>query len=164
MSIKNLFTKKSSTHGKGLFTKVSIKKGGFVAYIHGPIVSFKTLTPTISKNILDWIGVGRHSWIDTSTSPFRFINHSCDPNTVIVGQRKVIALKNIEKEEELTMDYSLTDAEEGWGLKQCFCGAKTCRHFIGPINTVPLNTYKKYLPYISKKFQKIYRVDTGYKQ
>lgn len=157
------YLKKSSSklHGTGLFTTRNLSKGDHVVYIDGPVVVFKKFTPAISKRMLNWIGVSRYGWIDTSNSLFRFINHSCKPNVALVSKRKVIALKNIEANSEITMDYSLTEAEPGWSIQGCTCGSTECRKVIGPINTLPKKIYLKYLPYIPKKFQKIYTADAN---
>jgi hypothetical protein len=63
-------------------------------------------------------------------------NHSCQPNTAYDGLN-VIALRNIEKGEELTLDYAsfLDEHMEPFG---CRCGAPHCRKFIRGItgNTI----------------------------
>jgi D-alanine-D-alanine ligase len=55
-------------------------------------------------------------------------NHSCDPNTGYLGLN-VIALKPINAEEELTIDYTtfLNDAMESF---ICNCGADNCKKLI----------------------------------
>lgn len=51
-------------------------------------------------------------------------NHSCDPNTHYVGLN-VVALRNISKGEELTLDYT-TFLDERMEPFVCNCGAKNC--------------------------------------
>ncbi len=156
--MKETYVGKSKLHGKGLFINESAKPGDVIDYIHGDIHVFRHPTNTISKKMMDWIGTGRYSWIDTSNSKFRFINHSCDPNVAHVSERRVIAIKNLKKGDELVYDYSLTEAEPGWQI-QCSCGTKDCRRIIGPIYTIPQKTFDKYKKYIPKKFQKIYKTE-----
>lgn len=55
-------------------------------------------------------------------------NHSCDPNTDFDGLN-VVALKNIQKGEELTLDYALF-LDETMEPFTCTCGASNCRGFI----------------------------------
>lgn len=153
--MQEFYVKNSNIIGSGLYITQSVKKHKTVGYIHGEIHVFRKLTKEISLMMLNWIGIGRFSWIDTTKSPFRFINHSCNPNVAIVTKRKVVALRDIEANEEITMDYSLTEAEPNWQI-ECICKNKRCRHKIGPIGSLPLKTYKEYLPYIPKNFQKIY--------
>jgi SET domain-containing protein len=61
---------------------------------------------------------------------FRYINHSCDPNTFFrcTAQRaEVYALRAIRAGEELTCDYGESQHE---GKLRCRCGARNCRGFI----------------------------------
>lgn len=156
--MEKLYVEQSKINGRGLFIAKALKKGELIDYVHGDIHVFKDISSDISEMMLDWIGVGRHSWIDTSDSMFRFINHSCDPNVAIVTKRKVIAIKNIPANTEITMDYSLTEAEEDWYI-DCDCGAKQCRRKIGPISSIPRRTFNKYKQYIPKNFIRIYEYD-----
>ncbi len=156
--MKETYVGKSKVNGKGLYIGESTKKGEVIDYIHGDIHVFKSITPKISKMMMDWIGVGRYSWIDTSQSKFRFINHSCVPNVALVSKRKVIAIKNIPKNTELYLDYSLNEAEDGWSIK-CACGTQKCRKIIGPIQTLPKATYSRYKKYIPKNFQRIFEME-----
>ena len=55
-------------------------------------------------------------------------NHSCDPNTMFDGLN-VIAIRNIIKEEELTLDYTQF-LDENMEPFQCRCGSSNCRGLI----------------------------------
>lgn len=55
-------------------------------------------------------------------------NHSCNANTVYDGLN-VIAAKNIQKGEELTLDYALF-LDESTAPFQCHCGTTNCRKLI----------------------------------
>lgn len=157
--MKKIHVSKSKITGVGLHASEPISRGDRVAYIHGPIRIVRDFTklPIEQRKPSDnWIGVGRYSYIDTANSPFRFINHSCDPNTVINLPRTVTALKHITKNTEITMDYSLTEAGQDFSISKCTCGAKKCRGRIGPINSLSPHTFRAYLPYIQKKFQRVY--------
>lgn len=61
----------------------------------------------------------------------RYINHSCDPNLaaekiVVDGKTHIVftATRQIEKDEELTFNYSFEYEEN---KIECFCGAQICR-------------------------------------
>jgi len=61
---------------------------------------------------------------------FRYINHSCDPNTFFrctAERAEVYARRAIRAGEELTCDYGESQHE---GTLPCRCGAKNCRGFI----------------------------------
>lgn len=158
MSEKQFYTDKSHITGKGLFVNKPFKTGETVGHIHGPTEVIRRFTDKLSRDTLNWIGVGRYTWINTDESVFRFINHSCGPNVAIVTKRKVIALEDIPADTEILMDYSLTEAEEGWRLDPCLCGEANCRGSIGPIMTLPTETFERFERYIPKNFREIYRV------
>jgi uncharacterized protein len=64
------------------------------------------------------------------TSPFRFVNHSCDPNLFIrIAHRRVefYAKRDIQPGEELTCDYGDSHHE---GRLPCRCGSDNCRKFL----------------------------------
>ena len=61
---------------------------------------------------------------------FRYINHSCDPNTFFrctPERAEVYARRAIRAGEELTCDYGESQHE---GRLPCRCGAASCRGFI----------------------------------
>ncbi len=61
---------------------------------------------------------------------FRFINHSCAPNTFMrrtKDRAEFYALRAIAKGEELTVDYEDSHHE---GRLRCRCGAARCRGWI----------------------------------
>lgn len=156
INVKNLYTKKSPINGMGLYTKREFQTNSFIAYVKGPIVRVDFFTPKLSQQSLNWIGASKHTWIDTAKSPFKHINHSCNPNCYFVGTRSVYACKPIAPGSELTIDYSLNEADEGWSISPCNCGAKKCRKTITPITKISLKVFKDKRPLISKKFQNIF--------
>jgi len=156
--MEKIIAAQSSINGMGLFATVAIEKGERISYVHGPIKvvrDFSVLTRHEYIKSYDWIGVGRYSWIDTTNSPFRFINHRCEPNAALITTRTMIALADIAPGDEITMDYSLTEAGQDWSMK-CNCGMANCRKLILPINFLPHELFQHYLPYITKRFQKVY--------
>ena len=61
---------------------------------------------------------------------FRYINHSCDPNTFFrctPDRAEVYARRDIRAGEELTCDYGESQHE---GKLACRCGSANCRGFI----------------------------------
>ena len=65
-----------------------------------------------------------------------FMNHSCEPNCVIMGRTRVVALRRIEEGEEVTFDYSTNVGWEGFSM-ECRCGAAGCRKVIGSYGRLP---------------------------
>jgi len=58
-----------------------------------------------------------------------FLNHSCEPNCVIMGRTKIVALRRIEPNEEVTFDYSTNVGWEGFSM-ECKCGKEVCRKIV----------------------------------
>jgi len=80
--------KRSKIHGVDIFTQNPIKKGQMI----GVIVEYIHFVPTITK-----FG--------------SYINHSYDPNSALYYNKKnntwiLIAIKNINKDEEITANYN----------------------------------------------------------
>ena len=155
--MKQLHTKTSAIVGTGLYVSESVKKGETIGYINGPIEVVRSFSKKLSVKSMNWIGVGRYSWINTEHSPYRFINHSCEPNTAIVTKRKVIAVRDIKANSELTLDYSLNEADPDWSI-DCCCKKSSCRKTIGPIYTLPKSVIQKYINHLAPNFKKIYEV------
>jgi SET domain-containing protein len=83
------------------------------------------------RAIVAIVELDRHA-LDATASPrgFRFINHSCEPNTYIrctADRAEFYALRAIARGEELTADYGRSHHD---GKLPCRCGAARCRGFI----------------------------------
>jgi uncharacterized protein len=66
----------------------------------------------------------------------RFMNHSCEPNCVIMGKTRIVALRRIEPGEEVTFDYS---TDTGWDdfTMECKCGSEECRKVVRSYRFLP---------------------------
>jgi hypothetical protein len=58
-----------------------------------------------------------------------YLNHSCEGNCGFDNEGDFVAIRNIQKGEELTYDYSLIESNPNFSMK-CSCGSKTCRHLV----------------------------------
>ncbi len=152
--MKRIKVFKSSIHGRGIFADETISKGERITYIRGPIKQKTPRGPRDSKIIGNWIGVAKDTWIKPE-APYMYLNHSCNPNSALITKRLLIALRPIARNEEITMDYSLTDSDLHWGIR-CSCGARNCRKHIRAIQTLSPRIFRHYLPHIPPYFQKVY--------
>lgn len=63
---------------------------------------------------------------DDETSVFRFLNHSCSPNSYFdMPHGTLLALKDIPANEEIVFHYCTTEYEMASPF-QCLCGSKNC--------------------------------------
>lgn len=58
----------------------------------------------------------------------RYVNHSCDPVMVAVGNEMEIAVRDIAAGEQLTCDYATLYPTTGM---DCLCGSARCRGHVG---------------------------------
>lgn len=154
--MKKIYIGKSEIDGKGIFAVENILKGERIQYIKGAKVKNVVKSREESRAITNWIGMSRNFWINTEGTPFRYVNHSCEPNAAITGTKTVVALKNIRANEEVTIDYSMSDADPFWEGIHCTCGAKNCRKEIRTIYTVPPEVFQRHMPHVSRYFQRLY--------
>jgi D-alanine-D-alanine ligase len=82
-------------------------------------ISVVMLTPVSDEAFILW---------DDDPTEWAPQNHSCDPNTAFDGL-DVLAIRDIKKDEELTLDYAQF-LDENMEPFQCQCGSKNCRGLI----------------------------------
>ena len=122
--------KKSSIHGRGLFAATAIRAGEVVASKGGHIITRKVLA-TLQKQLGPAeIQIGDDLFICPVTEEERegsmiFSNHSCNPNIGVRGEITFVAMRDIERGEELTHDWAMTDDDAS--STECRCGADNCR-------------------------------------
>ena len=98
----------SPISGQGLFAREKIPAGAIILSITGKVVPTDSLSDDfIRKGLIQGISPG---WALVSAngarSNFSYINHATDCNCVVdVARRLVLALRDIEPHEELTVDY-----------------------------------------------------------
>ena len=157
MEEDNLEIRKSNISGKGVFAKKLIKKGEKICFMEGEEVSVEECIRRIKEGIEkdgDFLQVDNEKYIDMKESN-RCINHSCNPNAFIRGKNELVALKDINKGEEIAYDYSTTmweDKDEikkelgtdAWTMK-CKGGSKNCRKIIDQFYLLPKDLQKYYI-------------------
>jgi len=115
-----LFKGKSKINGTGIFANGNIKKGDPFYVIPTDCVFDEP------KSKLAYIG--KNKWVSDEKA-LNYANHSCDSNAILDISDKpcLIAKRDISPEEEITVDYNLTEKE---GRKvPCTCGSKNCRGY-----------------------------------
>ena len=111
----------SSIEGLGIFAGRNLTTGMPICVLKGQH-KFGAVAMETGPN---WIGVDKSEWIDPDL-PLDHINHSCDPNAAFSEGLILRALRPIVRDEEITMDYSTTEADVSWNMS-CSCGVPTCR-------------------------------------
>jgi hypothetical protein len=114
-----------TSHGAALFAARDIAAGTTVLLIEGTLQRH----PTRYSIQLD---VDVHIEADGTLPdaemrrmhPWRFLNHSCDPNATVQA-RALVALRPIAAGEQITFDYTTTEGSMTEPF-DCLCGASGC--------------------------------------
>jgi hypothetical protein len=136
-----LEVRRSSVHGRGVFTRVPIRKGARIIEYTGRRLPWKEAQELPPHNPKDpyhtvYFSLDNGDVIDAAVggNDARWINHSCDPNCETEeedGRIFVHALRGLRAGEELFYDYNMVPAERRTRKVEkefaCFCGAKNCR-------------------------------------
>jgi uncharacterized protein len=110
----------SSISGVGIHAGVAFAAGQFISELTGTILL--DVAPDASPNA---VGVAPGVWIDPEF-PLVATNHSCEPNAAFTSERTLTAMREIAIDEEITIDYSLTEADIEWQM-ECACAMASCR-------------------------------------
>ena len=139
---------KDSKFGKGSFAPTDIKAGTKILTFQGKLVDGKEINRRIEngeERLDDPLQIGNDSFLDLNDDSY-YINHSCDPNTVLSGIADLIALKDIKKGEEIAYDYSSSvgvGIDVNWQM-DCGCKSSNCRKKIGNVLSIPKDQLEKY--------------------
>jgi hypothetical protein len=137
--------------GQGVFARRNFKKGELVLSATGKILNYQTMY-TIQ---IDW---DCHLDVD---APAKYLNHSCNPNLgVKTGEKgfpQFYALRDIQKGEEVTFDYAMTeymhyprsDPSQEFDLT-CLCNQTNCRGKLGYYSELSDELKEKYNGFISE--------------
>lgn len=123
---------RSRLTGRGLFATTPIRARAKIGEFEGEKIAIREARRRArGRSIVAIVELERHA-LDATDSPrgFRFINHSCAPNTFMrctPVRAEFYALRDIDAGEELTVDYG--DSHHN-GKLPCRCGAARCRGFI----------------------------------
>jgi|SRR3989344_6764540 len=109
---------RSSIQGKGLFAKESIKEGGTAIIFGGVLMTNEDIKanrhrPRSAVEIGEGLYIAGHVE-DPEEDPDENLNHSCDPNLWMQDEVTLIARRDIEKGEELTVDYAMWASRQEW--------------------------------------------------
>ena len=128
----SLVVRGSRITGSGLFTPRRIRARAKIGEFEGERVAIgEARRRARGRRIVAIVELERHALDATRVRRgFRFINHSCEPNTFMrctPTRAEFYARRDIAAGEELTVDYMESHHD---GKLACRCGAARCRGFI----------------------------------
>ena len=156
---------KETKLGVGVFADKNFEIGEEIFEFIGPII--ESNADIIPNSYVDkhCIQVSEHCYIGPAGGPDDFLNHSCEPNAGIkIRSNKLvlIAVKYINKGEEITFDYSTSMAEDRFEM-DCGCESQSCRGRIKDFKHLPKETQDKYMKLeIVPQFVLDSRIKKGY--
>lgn len=148
---------KDVEYGRGVFANAPFKKDELLMMFGGYILTrneeeklpeeIRDVAIQVAPDfVLGIINTGELSYTDC-------VNHSCSPNSGIRGQISLVAMRDIQKGEEITFDYGTVlyriDGAPEYKL-ECLCGSTNCRKVITQSDwKIPelQQRYKGYFPY-----------------
>lgn len=136
------FEVRESNFGKGVWALKKLEAGEELCVFSGQPVNFEETLEMGNKESFAF-QVGNDLYIFLN-GPYRYFNHSCEPNCGVTPDLKLVTIKHIEKNEELRWDYSTSMMEHHWTMK-CKCKKETCRKVVADFITLPEKTQKYYL-------------------
>lgn len=144
---QNIEAKNRLPYGKSLFALKDFKKDEVVFVAYGAIVT-KATDYTIP---IDWeVLIEPRIPVENIC---QYVCHSCEPNLGIKQRSLFVAMKNIKKGEEVTIDYAMIGYEYGDELSEegrvCKCYKPACRGMLGSYKELPEELKEKYEGYIS---------------
>ena len=97
--LEQLFYKKQSEiHGEGLFSRIKINQGDYMGEYDGPTV-------TENGSHVLWVENEEAVWVGRDgKNLLRYLNHSVEPHAEFI-EFKLYALRDIDPDEEITIDY-----------------------------------------------------------
>ena len=133
-----LKVRKSTVHGRGVFTTRPIRKRAFIIEYTGRRILWSDVPEDLDDPRTYYFGLDDETKVIDPTvggNEARWINHSCDPNCKAIedsrGRVFIEALRDIHAGEELFYDYRLTiDVPRTKEIEDesiCHCGSPYCR-------------------------------------
>ncbi|VVC32419.1 Post-SET domain,AWS domain,SET domain,SRI, Set2 Rpb1 interacting [Cinara cedri] len=132
---------KTAKKGYGICAAEDIPKGVLISEYVGEVISYNEMCDRLNSeeyaNLNYMVELNSDAIIDSTSKGnlTRFINHSCDPNSVsekwqALGLSRIgfFSTRNIKIGEEITFDYQF----QVFGAAQrCYCYSQNCRGYIG---------------------------------
>ncbi len=124
---QNVYVSPTQPHGLGVFALKGFNVGDKVLVFRGPRKRREDFKNTYEKD--HSLQINLNEYIGPSGGEDDFVNHSCCPNTYLIGRQTLVAHQPIFPHEEITVDYATCTEEPGWQMV-CHCGATHCRKTI----------------------------------
>ena len=161
--------KDSPVRGDGLFASEPVKKGEVVCIVGGRVMTDSEFAAFQSTHSLySFIQIDEDLYLaedlETTPSLAAFMNHSCDSSVWMADDVTLLARRDIEAGEEVTVDYALFTTQSNWMLDtRCRCGSPDCRRIITGDDWMREDVQEKYeghfSPFINRRIERLRKGD-----
>jgi hypothetical protein len=128
--------RKSSISGDGMFALEPIQKGETVCIVGGMVMTDSEFAAfQATHSFYNSIQIDDHLHLvedpEITRSVDGSMNHSCDSSAWMEDEVTLVARRDIDAGEEVTVDYALFTTQSNWMLdNRCHCGSPDCRRVI----------------------------------
>lgn len=119
---------RSERHGRGVFVLRRLEAGERLAVWGGRVVDRDALDGLSAgdRSLTLQVEEGLYLAPVGPPDPADLVNHSCDPNAGLSGQITLVAMRPIERGEEVSFDYAMSEGSI-YDEFSCSCGSDRCR-------------------------------------
>jgi uncharacterized protein len=89
----------------------------------------------------------------TEDDPSDYFNHSCNPNAGLLGQITLVAMREVDIDEEICFDYAMSDSNP-YDEFACGCGTPLCRKRVTAQDWKRRDLQQRYRGYFSPYLQR----------
>jgi hypothetical protein len=152
----------ASKGGWGVFARKAIHAGELLVEFGGYLLSGQEFSgiPVHIQRLSIQVGEDLYL-VSLHPEPADRVNHSCDPNTGMLGERSLVAMRNIFPNEEICFDYAMSDSHP-YDEFECLCGSSNCRNQFTSTDWQRPDLWQRYegyfSPYLQKQIDRQYRL------
>ena len=146
--------------GRGLFATAQIHAGETVAGFGGTVCDRRTFDALPEDRKIHAIQIADELYMVGSVEPdpADYANHSCTPNTGILGNILLVAMRDIDLDEEVCFDYAMCDSAD-YDEFICACGSEHCRKVVTSADWQSEQLQQRYRGWMSSYLQR--RIDAA---
>ena len=128
--------RESRIRGDGMFALELIQKGEVVCRMGGTVMTEAEFAEfQLTRSLYSFIQIEENLYlvedIETTGSLDASMNHSCESSAWMADEATLVARRDIDAGEEVTVDYALFTTQSNWMLdSRCRCGSPHCRRII----------------------------------
>jgi len=152
--------------GYAVYACEPIAKGELLVLWGGRIIAESELDfdiPHFNQRVLQ-IEEGLYIIQPEPLEPSDYFNHSCSPNAGFSGQIALIAMRDIEPDEEVCFDYAMCDGSP-YDEFVCSCGTENCRGEVTGEDWKRPELRERYAgyyaPYLQRRIEMLDAVEAG---